>query len=386
LQSRAPQPYARNHLFVIAAYGLMMILLWLPFGLNAVTGGEEWAMISLADTTDFRIGGARPLLRLATEVGYLIYPDSLAGFFLVMCICILGKSISIYGIIHQLTPKLRSVAFASGALLMVAPLEYRLYDLTLLNYHFTAFTFAASVFFFIWHYNHPHWLKLLMMWLLLLPTSLITEGVFPLLMVVPFLILWKEGHITRRFLKLSALWYVIPLAAIVYIASITLRSVSGASYQRSLIAADNSIATLVDVSWTLFRSHLWDRWLPSSNIQNTSIEPQFVLISSILTVLTFIMVRYLTREQQAESSQNQWWLFGIGSIGAFAGFAIFLITDLRLTYERTTFFSALGAMITGSLVIYVLSRSARWSRIVFTVLVLAYSCLFNCLRWHPTAH
>jgi hypothetical protein len=372
LKPSGHRPFDKDHLFVFVIYGLMLVFLWLPFGLNAVTGGEEWATFSSLDIRGFVVGGARPLINLATAVGHGIHSDSLAGLFLVMCICILGKSIALYGTIHQLIPDRRALAFAAGALLMIAPLENTLYQLTFFNYHVAIFTFVTSVFFFIWYYNDPYWLKLVAMGLMLLPTTLITEGIFPLIMVTPALLFWKEGHLSKRLLRLSMWWYAIPVLALGNLVRITLWATNGGGYQRSLIADDNSIATLVDVTWTLFRSHLWDRWLPTAHLQYASIEPQFVLISFALFILTFITALYLYRHTHTSHPYNLLSLLIAGIISTLVGFSVFLITDLRLVFERTTYFSALGAMLVGATTLYVLSYATLWIRVIFIILALGF--------------
>jgi hypothetical protein len=251
-----------------------------------------------------------------------------------------------------------------GALLMVMPIENVTYQLTFLNYHFVAFTLLTALFLLFWHYQHPSRWKIIFMWLFLLPTTLIVEATYPLVVAVPILILWREKQLSRRFFRLSVLWLIIPIMSGLFIAFNLFVSSTATTYQQSLIASDNSLPTLIEVSWTIFRSHFWDRWLPALSLSPQTLDSSFVQLSLLTVVVVSGVLYWLMRHDPMLPVRSWCGLTIMAATATVLGFIIFTVAVIRLSFVRTTVFSAPGATVLIVCFVIFCSRIPYWGRVI----------------------
>jgi hypothetical protein len=358
----------REYILVLFVYASITLIVWIPFGFNDVTGGEEWNHLALNDAYGFEIDGSRPLLRLVFYISSLLTPDRLQGF-IVLLLCMFFKCVACYGLLRLLVPSQPSLAFSVGALILVFPIENVTYQLTYLNYHFVAFTLFSSTFILIWCYIQPRWWKVAIMWVLLLPTTFIVEATFPLLAIAPLLMLWKERRFTRKFFAISGLWYLVPIIGIVNLAGNALFRSDSVDYQSGVIYEDNSIGTLIEVMTTIFRGHFWDRWLlPSVELPSENLNPGYVILSMIAFAIIFGSLMYLSKTETQLRTHQIFTIFITGVISLIFGYIVFIITIYRLSFIRTTFFSIPGAAVVIVSFIIAVAQRPYWVRAMISIL------------------
>jgi hypothetical protein len=345
-------------------------VIWIPFGVSDVTGGEEWALLASIESPEQSPNPSRPLITFVFALAHFIFRDSLTGAFSLLILLIFGKSLACYGILSQLFPQQKVLAFGTGALLMVFPIENVTYQLTFLNYHFVIFTLLTSTCFLLWHYQYPKWWKVIGMWMCLLPTTLIVEATYPLLAVIPGLILWQEKRLTKSFVILCLFWYLIPAISGTYMAINLFLTPTSSTYQESLIASDNSIPTLLEVSWTIFRGHFWERWLPALNLSAQTIQEPFAQLSLLTVMVTGGILFFLKRGESAFPIRDLLQLFLIALVATVLGYIVFIIISSRLTFVRTTILSVPGAALLITCLLFLMVRLPHWGRVICSLLMI----------------
>ena len=136
--SRAPLA-----LVAFAALAGLVLTLWLPFGWKVTGLYEEWFIMSGGDTGNpVRMlydppsnQSYRPLTVAPYILGYILTPDSFLGFNIIFAIWMLGKGFAMYALVRRLVPGNPSLAFVSGALLVVYPADRALLTLRPTNIH-----------------------------------------------------------------------------------------------------------------------------------------------------------------------------------------------------------------------------------------------------------
>src|SRR5712692_2358438 len=208
--SRAPLA-----LVAFAALAGLVLTLWLPFGWKVTGLYEEWFVMSGGDTGNpVRMlydppsnQSYRPLTVAPYILGYILTPDSFLGFNIIFAIWMLGKGFAMYALVRRLVPENPSLAFASGALLVVYPADHALLTLRTTNIHAGVFLFLVALNLLILAWQRFRWTTLLVM-LVAEGVALATyDGAIPLAFCAPVLLAWLRGGIEKRLASVTSSWW-----------------------------------------------------------------------------------------------------------------------------------------------------------------------------------
>src|SRR5713101_345412 len=234
--SRAPLA-----LVAFAALAGLVLTLWLPFGWKVTGLYEEWFVMSGGDTGKNPVRmlynppsnqSYRPLTVAPYILGYILTPDSFLGFNIIFAIWMLGKGFAMYALVRRLVPENPSLAFVSGALLVVYPADRALLTLRTTNVQAGVFLLLVALNLLIVAWQRFRWPTVVAM-LLAEGVALGTyEGGLLLTFGAPVLLVWLRDGIDKRLAAVVALWWAVSIAFVFHLIR-TLRD--PASYAAGLL-------------------------------------------------------------------------------------------------------------------------------------------------------
>src|SRR6266436_2717355 len=197
-RSRAPLA-----LVAFAALVCLVLTLWLPFGWKVTGLYEEWFVMRGGDTGNpVRMlydppanQSYRPLTVAPYILGYILTPDSFLGFNIIFAIWMLGKGFAMYALVRRLVPGNPSLAFVSGALLVVYPADRALLTLRTTNIHAGVFLLLVALNLLILAWQRFRWTTLLAMLVVEGIALAIYDGGILLSLCAPALLIWLRHAI-----------------------------------------------------------------------------------------------------------------------------------------------------------------------------------------------
>jgi hypothetical protein len=372
-------PLARFPDWLVAGLGYLLIIitLWLPVGLSPTGVLEEWRGRAYMDGGYESIGAygipllsdwqSRPVSPIPAYISYLIAPDDYSGSHIVAIIILWAKSLLIYLLLKTLLPHHLLPAFFIGAIFTLYPADTAVVSLRVLHYHAQIALFLFAVYLLLQYWKNPHWSKLLLMWLMLMGSMLITESVYPFAFLTPALLLLQDPKLTRRFFVVSILWYLIPLLTFVY--SYYSLFVSNVSWQSEIIDI-RTPRFYLDTMLQVYYINLVGGWrIAQANTRLLAGGTEFAAMSVSMVASLLCGTWFAVYQDKSQKlSVKKLSVILISSLVLIGtGFAVFLVTDRAESIFRVFLLSSLGAAVFWGYLLFALSYTLlnKYWRVVY---------------------
>ncbi len=213
----------RADFVVLGSFFVFNLLLYLPFGFESIGQQESWAFLALSEGRHSKLGYEivsrfwRPLLDFLANV---ISAGSFAGYHIQTLFMFWGISVFVYGILRRLKVA-PTYAFLATMLAVVYPVNSHLMSLRSILHIFSIFALFISIYFALECRDNVSRLRLLGLWLALSFNVVAYQNAFVIIFLVPILWWWRRPRWTWRNFNLTAIWFVIPAAYLIYIFLLT---------------------------------------------------------------------------------------------------------------------------------------------------------------------
>jgi hypothetical protein len=376
-----PKILARIPDWLVAGLGYFLIIatLWLPVGVNSTGLLEEWRAKAYLDGSYNSVGAygipvssdlqARPTSIIPVYISYLITPDNFVGSHIVAIAILWTKSLLVYLILKTLLPHHLLPAFFIGAIYTIYPADTAVVSLRVLHYHAQIALFLLAVYLLLQHWQNPHWGKVLLIWLALLSGMLITESVYPFVFVTPALLLFQNPKITGRFIRVSFLWYLIPLLTFSY--SYYSLFVTDVSWQNEVVQV-RTPQFYLDTILRVYYVNLVGGWrIAQANTRLLAGFAEFAAMSVSMVASLLCGTWFAVYQDKSQKlSPIRLSVILVGSLMLIAvGFSIFLVTDRAESTFRVFLLSSLGAAMFWGYLLFALSYTllTKYWRIVYVL-------------------
>jgi hypothetical protein len=250
----------RRTLVVLAGLAALTVALWLPFGWNVAPLLDSWSLLLWVDSGARPffvpdVAPTRPLTYIPWIVSLLLTPDSFVGHNLLFAAILVGTGAAMYAVMRRVLPGQPIAAWLAAALIIVFPADHGLFYLDAINIRAALLLLLAAVYALLEYWRRPALWRLLGMLAIQAWGVLMYEAGIPLLLLAPLLLLWLDGRLSRRWVALTAVWSIIPLAWFLYFIATLLTG--EAAYQRSLFSSEGAAANLIGGLLFMVRQNLW---------------------------------------------------------------------------------------------------------------------------------
>ncbi|MCC7452120.1 MAG: hypothetical protein IT324_32245 [Anaerolineae bacterium] len=378
--------------FALALLVLLVIMLWLPFGLTPTGLIEEWSLYQAFDKgqsflhADFLISQPNRLfLLLSYAIGYWLTPDSFVGLNLVHLLFFLGKGVLLYALLRQLIPENPGVALVAAVLFMVYPADIGLFELRVTSYHAAVFFYLLAAYLLVVYWQRPAIPVLIGMWLAQVLGLGTYEVAYPLIAATPVILLALPRKGRRQLMQVIAAWYSVPLMMLVWI--VTLFS-EGRTYQVGLLQQSTSQPTAIpEMLHNLARAfarHFFEGWTEFLRQLNTN---PLYLYTALLIALAAAAVVWLHMQRANQHPSGSVYQYGVliaaGLVIIALGFLPFVPTPQGATNERVFLFSSTGAALSISAALHLLSQIfQRKAVFIISASTLIGMATFGALNLH----
>lgn len=370
-----------HSLLVVICLAAIVVLLWLPFGFKTTGLMEEWLL-----THDWEIGGKsergqdvglfvttgtlvlRPLAAAAFILPHEATPDSFLGYNLYTMLTFFMRGLLLYAILCKLLPGNKLFAIAVGILFVIFPADDALFIFRGMNMHTAVWFYLLAVYLLLSFYEKPHILKVIVMWICLLIALFALELFYPIVAFTPLILLWKERRLSKRVVRISLVWWVVPVLAFLYIAFMFTR---GETYQswllsRSGLNQSSVVGEIANSILLAYRRHFFDGWgIAIQQLNFTSWLFPFTLVATGIAAL--ILGKSITKQDDTPPSPLRPYIemFFIGIIVIFLGYIVYMITPYRQDTWRVYYVSGIGGAICIGCLVHFVARRFQHSGVIF---------------------
>ena len=354
---------------------IVVILLWLPFGLKFTGILEEWivrafieGIPSLAFTREMLI---RPFEMLPHHLGNWITPDSFIGFNLVHAAQFWAKGIVFFAIVRRLTGRVE-LALAAGILLMLYPANDGLMTTRAMHIHSSVLYYLIAVYFLLEHWRQPRRITVLMMWAGIVLSLGTYEAGLTLMFFTPLLLIFTARRIDTAVIVAMLVWYIAPVFHVSRL--IFLYSDGVEFYLRSQVdslASAPQLEEMLDSGLRGIKRIFLLGWqFGYEQLQSN----QYLVLGIIAAIVVGIGIRHYLSKTPVHSVtiRQSAALLLIAAIAIVVGLAMFLPTIYRNDSWRLYFFPPIGAALFFVVSSDLLSRSISWIWLrnwIFTLLI-----------------
>ena len=289
---------------LIAVLGILFVVgvIWFPFSLKIMGLVEEWDLMAHLDSPAnllsfiHNLFPIRPLVIVPFAAGYLLTPGSYVGLNIVQLLLFFVKGVLVYSLLRRLLPTKPAFAFLTSALFIIYPADSELFAMRHIATHFALCCYLLSVYLLVIYWKRPRALILGLTCFALAFSLLVYEAGYPLVAVSPLILLWLEGRLTKRVLRIAAVWYSVPLVCAAW-GILQLSGVQNA--QQNLFLASGARISFADnvrgIADNLLRAYtrsLFSSWQDAiSRLPNSA----FLLGALLIVVVGGGMTWWLTR-------------------------------------------------------------------------------------------
>jgi len=297
---------------VMGALFAFLLLLYAPFGFESIGQQDSWYNLAYFEGRPSKVARetvSRFWLLASDYFAHTISAASFFGFHIQYLLMLWGISVLFYAILRrfQLAPL---YAFIVTMLVMVYPVNSHLMSLRSTPHAFSKLALFASVYFALECRGNVSRLRLLGLWLALSFNVASYQSALVIIFLVPVLWWWRSPRWTWRNFNLTAIWYLIPAAQIIYIILLSNagRKFYGAIYLSQALRQERTIFENINhhlgVVGKVYLQTFLHGWQEAFNSlgQNIWIAPTLAAV-----FLTGTVSVYLARRSQARMfpSRNQ---------------------------------------------------------------------------------
>ena len=259
---------SRADFIAIVAFLLFVLLLYLPFGFDSVGHWEEWVIRAYLEKDQFGVWPelvSRFWLVIPNALANHISPQSFAGYHLVNFLMFWGRLTLFYCILRKL--KLNPLfAFLTSILFLAYPVNTHLMSLRQIMINASVLALMAAVLFCLEYVARPSRWRLAGIWLATLLNIGSYESGYAIIAVIPLLWWWRSPRWTWRNVNVTVIWYLFPIAKIVFILLLLLDSrqfygsemVSEPGGSQQIVLG--SVAYYAGMIEGIYRQTFWNGW------------------------------------------------------------------------------------------------------------------------------
>lgn len=296
---------AVTDLAVIASFLFVVILLYLPFGINSVPHWEGWIIQAFLEgkpsTTSAELA-TRSWNLIPHALDSVITSDSFAGYHLVHVLMFWGKLVCLYGVFRRLNV-VPYMAFLVTMLFMVYPVNSLLISLRSYPLTFNELSLLVATYLTLEFREKPTRLRLAGIWLALVFHVTSYEAGYVIVLFIPVLWWWRSCKLTWSNINVTAVWYLFPFAKVVYL---MLLAVGSSSFYGAHLLGDaldsgstilESVGYFSDIIARVYLQTFVFGWQEavSSIADNSWMTPTLAVIA-----VTGITAAFLTRHVRAD--------------------------------------------------------------------------------------
>lgn len=365
--------HAVEQAIVGIALGLIVFLLWLPFGFYSGDIQEHWHIRNLLDVgvVDYEnrqgfdeIALTRPIARLLYWVAYFIDTDAFIGDNLVLMAITWGKGFALYLLLSRLFTTHPTLNFAIAAGYILYPIDEGILSIRIPHTHMAMLAWFVALNFLISYWRTPRTSTLLAIWLATVVSALSHEAMYPVLLASPLILLILERSLGRRHFRVAMLWWIAPLITLLY--SMVLVFGLGFGFQQGTI--DGQVSPLDVIAFTgLHFLRLvvlgWQKAVVAFTSQSSiQIQLTAVVVGIVACVACVALYQGQTRKNATSPvfTNDPKLIVGVGIVQSLLGWSVWSITDRATLVYRVFIMSSLGiTLVYGAVTYILLSHSSK---------------------------
>lgn len=341
----------RDHGLVIAALVGVVLSSWIVAGGGNLPLVEEWRLLAAYDRAGdyFSTGGAHqalhPLIGTFHLAAYLLAPDSLRGFPLVLASLLIAKALAAYALVLTLSRGDGMAAFLVAALLTAYPSDEGTFLFRTLNAHGAVLFAMTAVWAFarLWNDTTRSVRWLLLMCGMQLLSALTYDIAIPFFLAAPLLIWLIQPR--RVPFRLLAYWYLVPAVVVANLLRAMLVKSTGV-YEASVFApGDRPLQQVLNGLGRAYAANLWTGWWHAWTAA-LGAPALTVLVAIVVGLVCWATMARLQRVSDGDitvGSDLRWLLVGLLIIAI--GVSPYLVTIYWADTWRVFFLSSLGGAI-----------------------------------------
>lgn len=355
---------------------ILVLGVWLPFATTNRPLAEEWMYLEQFDRGagilySFPDHILRPFLASFYYIPYWFSANHLIYFNIFLLALMLAKGLLAYHILNELTHNNKPIALLGAALFIIFPADLGLFNLRALGLHGVLALYLLAVLLILRISNQQpiRVATLILLWMAQAYCLGAYEGYYALILSTPFLLGWLSKDFGRQFIKLSLIWYFIPLVMIVF--HISQLATAHSLYQTGVLSIPTRFAQ--DISAAFIRAYFinfvagWYRAITRVTLSNWS-----YMAAAVAGITGFLLYRALNQSSFQMRSRSLFnstklTLFGLAFVGI--AYAPYVITNYREDLWRVFYATSFGATIVIAVGIYLLSQLfGKRAKTVFVLL------------------
>jgi hypothetical protein len=328
---------------------LVVVLLWLPFGLKTSPTQEGWNMLRLAKAGSWYGMQGRVMVPLPWFMANWMTPDSFVGVHLLTIFFFWSKAFIVYLILRLLRVIDHAHALFIGILFMIYPADAGLMLMRVFGYHSTIFFFLLSVLFMVLSCKYSSKLFLIPMVIAHVISSFTVEAGSVLAFFAPLLIMLIPECRKNRKTIILIIWYLILISSLINYAFYW---TNGDGYQNMRFErgfSGNIITFLMDVILGNVKA-MWFAFIISwqnafkSLLASSRYLPYAIAITFMVVVGIWWLNRVHRDDEDTIFSKTKT-IYGLmaGVAIFFMGFFPYSVTDIRDETFRVFLYASLGS-------------------------------------------
>lgn len=377
-RDRYPGAHAGSLMWLaaLAAIIVVVLALWLPFGLRRAAWADAWFYQGalLNGTTLVPLPNSRPLAFATWALSYALSPTSFLGLNLQILWFMLLKGVLVYAIVRLLAPKAIGLALAASLLSIVYPAEVGYFNDGYVSLHlgFDAYLLAVFLLLLSWR-RRSRWL-LAGAVIALAYTVFTYEVVLSLAIATPLLLVWQDGRVSRRVIRVSAVWFI-PLALYFgYLVILNVGQQGLSTRETSLLAVGlsgpNPVAEVIGANLWNLRRQYFGGWADALTLSPFFRESTLAAIAAGL--LMAVHMRVTPEAGSQRLTVRRWFeLLLISVFWSALGYAVYSLASVRYDEWRIGFYTVIGSSLTAALLLYALSAAGGRTRWLLVALIVA---------------
>jgi hypothetical protein len=385
---------------------VLVLLLWLPFGLKTTGLVEEIGLTEpldlgqqlffLTPNSPLASSRTRPLQMFFFAASYALDHNSFAYYNVFMMLFMFGKMVVVYWLLLEFLPHRNLLAFMTAILFAIYPSDTGLFAFRTIHIHSAtlAYLFAVYLLVLFWKRHNPiSKLALIGAALLLIVSLWQYQIALPAALVTPLILLYF-GRPNKRFWLGLGVWYGAMLAVLFYGIWVTSQS-NVQTYEASILQPGG---LTIDALKSMFQALLagyqrqftaWSRAV--SRLNDLPLYWPYLLAGLVVTLGTGRWLLSWQKKQDgaqpAPVSHIRYLILFIAGVLLFGiGMAIYLpVPTHRFQEFRIYLVGILGSALVLMLILYFISQfGKRYRNSLFLILGVLFVCLalLNAFQQH----